>query len=286
MGTILNGSLLYTLIRNNILRQLSTNILIGGLLLGDFIGAFFEIPFPALSLIYCRWIFTYIGCVFEAIITYFVGCSNMYMLCLISIDRYSIMTRSFQEPSGIIQRTYTSIGCVYILSLFWTIMPLLGWSSYDYEGVGVSCSIKWTERTFNVISYNITVLIFVYFIPVMIILITNIKIYLLIRNRRRWFTTKLNQSSVRRRLLIERRVLHTISLVIGGFLIAWTPYAILVVIRAFFDANHISPIMDTIPALFAKTSFIWNPLILIVRNGNFRQYIPFITSKHRSQSSK
>ncbi|CAF3629256.1 unnamed protein product [Rotaria sp. Silwood1] len=240
MGTILNGSLLYTLIRNNILRQLSTNILIGGLLLGDFIGAFFEIPFPALSLIYCRWIFTYIGCVFEAIITYFVGCSNMYMLCLISIDRYSIMTRSFQEPSGIIQRTYTSIGCVYILSLFWTIMPLLGWSSYDYE----------------------------------------------IRNRRRWFTTKLNQSSVRRRLLIERRVLHTISLVIGGFLIAWTPYAILVVIRAFFDANHISSIMDTIPALFAKTSFIWNPLILIVRNGNFRQYTPFITSKHRSQSSK
>ncbi|CAF3663849.1 unnamed protein product [Rotaria sp. Silwood1] len=240
IGTILNGSLLYTLIRNNILRQLSTNILIGGLLLGDFIGAFFEIPFPALSLIYCRWIFTYIGCVFEAIITYFVGCSNMYMLCLISIDRYSIMTRSFQEPSGIIQRTYTSIGCVYILSLFWTIMPLLGWSSYDYE----------------------------------------------IRNRRRWFTTKLNQSSVRRRLLIERRVLHTISFVIGGFLIAWTPYAILVVIRAFFDANHISSIMDTIPALFAKTSFIWNPLILIVRNGNFRQYIPFITSKHRSQSSK
>ncbi|CAF4353988.1 unnamed protein product [Rotaria sp. Silwood2] len=279
IGTVLNGTLLYTLIRNSKLRQLSTNILIGGLLLSDFIGACFEIPFPALSLIHCRWIFTYTGCVFEAIISYFVGCSNMYILCLISIDRYSIMTRPFQPPSNIIQRTYISIGCIYILSLFWTIMPLLGWSSYDYEGLGLSCSIQWTERSLNVISYNITVLIFIYFIPVMIILITNI------RNHRRSFTLKVNQSFVQRRLLIERRVLHTISLVIG-FLIAWTPYAILVLIRAFFDANHIPRIMDTIPALFAKTSFIWNPLIFIVRNGNFRHYIPFILNKHRSKSNK
>jgi len=30
----------------------------------------------------------YVGCVFQAIIAYFAGCSNMYMLCLISIDRY------------------------------------------------------------------------------------------------------------------------------------------------------------------------------------------------------
>jgi hypothetical protein len=53
-GTILNGFILYVLIRNRKLRQSSTNILIGGLLLADFIGACFEIPLPAFSLISCR----------------------------------------------------------------------------------------------------------------------------------------------------------------------------------------------------------------------------------------
>ncbi len=58
-GTILNGSVLYILIRNKKLRQSSTNILIGGLLLADFIGACFELPLPAFALIYCRLEYSY-----------------------------------------------------------------------------------------------------------------------------------------------------------------------------------------------------------------------------------
>lgn len=54
IGTVLNGLLLNILIRNEKLRKLSTNILLGGLLFADLIGAFFEIPLPALSLINCR----------------------------------------------------------------------------------------------------------------------------------------------------------------------------------------------------------------------------------------
>ena len=104
-GTILNGSILYVFIRNKKLRQSSTNIFIGGLIFADFLGACFEIPLPAIALlgcrlvqkktsddffsfrVFCRWIFTYVGCVVEAIVAYFAGCSNMYLLCLVSIDR-------------------------------------------------------------------------------------------------------------------------------------------------------------------------------------------------------
>jgi len=93
----------------------------------------------------------YVGCVFQAIIAYFAGCSNMYMLCLISIDRYKkilffkqnecliALIRYFvvtNSPSGTtitIKQTYLSILCAYMLALFWTLMPVIGWSSYDYE---------------------------------------------------------------------------------------------------------------------------------------------------------
>ena len=55
MGTCLNGSILYVFIRNKKLRQSSTNIFIGGLILADFIGAGFEIPLPAIALLGCRF---------------------------------------------------------------------------------------------------------------------------------------------------------------------------------------------------------------------------------------
>lgn len=239
-GTALNGSILWVLIRNKKLRSSSTNVLIAGLIGADFIGAFFEIPLPAFSLIYCRWdsssdprtaekhvrnsprwIFAYAGCVFEAIVSYFAGCSNMYMLCLISIDRwelyllkrsivktslirYMVVTKYAPSKAMTIRRTYVSMGCAYVLALFWTAMPLIGWSSYDYEvwsafsplewasnyllqlkGIGVSCSIKWEERSLNVISYNVTILTFVYLVPIMVIAITNIKVYQMVGMERK-----------------------------------------------------------------------------------------------------
>jgi hypothetical protein len=76
----------------------------------------------------------------------------MYILCLISIDRYKKTTFFFNQnkylivciryfvvtnlPSATtitIKQTYLSILCAYTLALFWTLMPLIGWSSYDYE---------------------------------------------------------------------------------------------------------------------------------------------------------
>ncbi|CAF5080839.1 unnamed protein product [Rotaria sp. Silwood1] len=46
-------------------------------------------------------------------------------------------------------------------------------------------------------------------------------------------------------------------------------------IRAFIDAEYFSTILGTIPAIFAKTSLVWNPLIYVIRNGNIRHYLPF-----------
>lgn len=54
IGTISNGSILYVFIRYKQLRQSSTNIFIGGLIVADFIGACFGIPLPAISLLSCR----------------------------------------------------------------------------------------------------------------------------------------------------------------------------------------------------------------------------------------
>ena len=54
LGTLLNGSILFLFIRHKKLRQTSTNIFIGGLLLADFFGALIPTPITAISMLHCR----------------------------------------------------------------------------------------------------------------------------------------------------------------------------------------------------------------------------------------
>jgi c-opsin len=58
-----------------------------------------------------------------------------------------------------------------------------------------------------------------------------------------------------------------VAVMIGAFLIAWTPYSILALVETFSDNNvtslvvSISPVVATVPSLFAKTSSVLNPII-------------------------
>ncbi len=64
------------------------------------------------------------------------------------------------------------IACI-ILSLLWPLLPLFGWSKYSLEGVLINCSVEWQSRSINVISYNITIFILIYFLPSIILIYTN-----------------------------------------------------------------------------------------------------------------
>jgi hypothetical protein len=90
----------------------------------------------------------------------------------------------------------------------------------------------------------------------------------------------------------------------GGFLLAWTPYTVAVLIRICMDKNTFPPIFGTLPAVFAKSGvvyvilisflrklifilfFRWNPIIYVIRNGNFRFYLPFYSNHRPEQRSK
>jgi c-opsin len=64
----------------------------------------------------------------------------------------------------------------------------------------------------------------------------------------------------------EKRSTFMVAVMIGAFLVAWTPYSILALIETFRGKNYetnssISPILTIIPSLFAKTSSVLNPII-------------------------
>lgn len=55
-----------------------------------------------------------------------------------------------------------------------------------------------------------------------------------------------------------------------GFCVAWAPYAVFALIEQFGDPHFISPAMSVIPALLAKSSIWYNPIIYVGMNSQVR----------------
>ena len=55
------------------------------------------------------------------------------------------------------------------LGVIWASLPLLGWSNYKLEAFGLSCSMERNEK-----SFNLTILVFVFLIPLVCIVLTTL----------------------------------------------------------------------------------------------------------------
>ncbi len=62
--------------------------------------------------------------------------------------------------------------------LIWPLLPILGWSHYKLEKSLTSCSIDLEATTIDVISYNILTMIGGFFIPLISIIFSNLKLIL------------------------------------------------------------------------------------------------------------
>lgn len=94
VGSILNGSLLYSFIRYKGLRT-PANIFIMFISMVGLLGSVGNLPLTALSSIYCRWLFNRVGCEIESIVAFLYGCSSSYLLCGVSLTRSYIIVRPF-----------------------------------------------------------------------------------------------------------------------------------------------------------------------------------------------
>lgn len=58
-----------------------------------------------------------------------------------------------------------------------------------------------------------------------------------------------------------------------GFFAAWSPYAIIALWAAFGSIDKIPPLAFAVPAVFAKSSTLYNPVIYLLLKPNFRNTI-------------
>ena len=103
---------------------------------------------------------------------------------------------------------------------------------------------------------------------------TSLVLYDIIRRRNINFIDaliemNLNRSNIGRKLAKrEHRVTKTVILCISLFCISWMPYIMIIIVAQFGYniENYITPLFSFLPALFAKSSAIFNPLIYTLIN--------------------
>ncbi|XP_076287703.1 pinopsin [Lasioglossum baleicum] len=235
------------------------NVILVNMIVGDFLVAALGNPVAMVSAITGGWYWGYKVCLWYAWFMSTLGFASIGNLTVMAVERWLLVARPMRVLSI---RTAVILGFfVWIYALCLSLPPLFGWGSYGPEAGNVSCSVSWEvhdpiTRSDSYIGFLFT---FGLVIPVIIISTSYLAIVATLRKVRK------RAGSRGRR---EAKITKMVALMIMAFLLAWSPYAALALAAQYFDARP-SASVAVLPALLAKSSICYNPIIYAGLNSQF-----------------
>ena len=174
-----NSFLLYKFYLNKKLRS-SYHVLIISLIGFNFIGSILIYPVVIISCFKCKWVFQEWGCNLTSLIVLFIASLSIYIMTLISLERFLAVKYSLKRFSIPTSKIKLMIFVSSLLSMFWSVLPMFGFSHYRLEPTLISCSVDWTDKSLKSTVYIVNLFLFVYFMPLMIIFGTNFNTILIV----------------------------------------------------------------------------------------------------------
>ncbi|KAI3365112.1 hypothetical protein L3Q82_010230 [Scortum barcoo] len=275
-----------------------SNIFIINLAITDFLMCLTQTPIFFITSMHKRWIFGKKGCELYAFCGALFGICSMMTLMVIAVDRYTVITRPLASLGVMSRRKALSIAAAaWVYSMGWSLPPFFGWSAYVPEGLMTSCSWDYMTFTPSVRSYTILLFTFVFFIPLSIIIFSYCCIFRAIRHTTRAITKINTRDSAKRfhKMKSEWKMAKIALIVILLFVISWAPYSCAALTAFAGHADLLTPYMNSVPAVIAKASAIYNPIVYAITHPKYRsalsKYIPYlgallcVTSRDRFSSS-
>uniref|UniRef100_H3CNY8 Rhodopsin n=1 Tax=Tetraodon nigroviridis TaxID=99883 RepID=H3CNY8_TETNG len=279
-GMIGNFLVIYAFCRSRSLRT-PANIFIINLAVADLLMCVTQTPIFFTTSMHKRWIFGEKGCELYAFCGALFGICSMITLTVIAIDRYFVITRPLTSI-GVLsrKRAFIILMTVWVYSLGWSLPPFFGWSAYVPEGLLTSCTWDYMTFTPSVRAYTMLLFIFVFFLPLFIIIFCYIFIFRAIRSTNQSITSLTCCESLKKlqRLQSEWRMAKVALIVILLYVISWSPYSCVALTAFAGYADMLTPYMNSVPAVIAKASAIHNPIIYAITHPKYRlalaRYIP------------
>ncbi|KAK7070417.1 hypothetical protein SK128_021346 [Halocaridina rubra] len=143
-----------------------------------------------------------------------------------------------------------------------------------------SCSWNYISKDSSNRAYYIYLLVGGFVIPVLAIVFCYTYIlFALFKHSRILLTRAGSRAPARRNDLKTAQMVLTLILL---FIISWSPYATVSLIGQFGDIRFLTPWMSTLPALFAKASVIYNPIVYGMSHPHFRSSLQHLFTRMTS----
>ncbi|XP_076395609.1 green-sensitive opsin isoform X2 [Megachile rotundata] len=251
------------------------NVILVNLIVGDFMVAALGNPVAMVSAITGGWYWGYKVCLWYAWFMSTLGFASIGNLTVMAVERWLLVAKPMNALS--IRHAVILGFFVWVYALCLSVPPLFGWGSYGPEAGNVSCSVSWEihDPVTKSDSYIGFIFTFGLVIPVLVITTSYVAIVLTLRKVR-----KRAGASGRR----EAKITKMVALMITAFLLAWSPYAALALAAQYFDAKP-SASVAVLPALLAKSSICYNPIIYAGLNSQFPRSLKKIFDVRPARSS-
>ncbi|KAK2507910.1 hypothetical protein MC885_002752 [Smutsia gigantea] len=278
-GMLGNLTVIYTFCRSRGLRT-PANMFIINLAASDFLMSFTQAPVFFASSLYKRWLFGEAGCEFYAFCGALSGITSMITLMAIALDRYLVITHPLATV-GVVSKRQAGLVLlgIWLYALAWSLPPFFGWSAYVPEGLLTSCSWDYMSFTPSVRAYTMLLFCFVFFLPLLVIIYSYFFIFRAIQETGQAlqafgaFEGSSESSRQRQWLQREWKMAKMELLVISLFVLSWAPYST-VALTAFAGYAHVlTPYVNSVPAVIAKASAIYNPIIYAFSHPKYRMAI-------------
>ncbi|XP_051913234.1 parapinopsin-like [Hippocampus zosterae] len=208
------------------------------------------------------------GCILEGFAVGFFGIASLCTIGVISVERYIVVC--YPMGAALFQTRHAIAGVVlsWVWSFVWNTPPLFGWGSFELEGIKTSCAPNWYSRDAGNMSYMIIYFSLCFAVPFSIIMASYLRLLWTLRQ-----VTKLKVSETSSTHRMEVQVARMVVIMVLAFLVTWMPYASMALAVIIDSTLKIDPLIATIPIYFAKSSTVYNPIIYVFMNRQFRIYV-------------
>ena len=262
---LLNGLVCLVFYRHKRLLN-APNIFIASVALSDLLYSGTSLPLLVVTNVHGRWIYGDNGCKATAFFATWSGLTSLMNLSVAGYERYVALVFLYKRTQSFSRRKAVCLSvAMWLYALFWSVMPLCGWSGFELEGIGTSCSVRWKSRNKLDLSYNIGLILACYVLPVSVMIVSYYNSCREItkstgRAKKTW-----GKSSpfTRKTFEMERKMVLLFGVLTVAFLVAWTPYAVVSLISMIAGPDVISDVTASIPAYIAKSSACYNPILYV-----------------------
>nr|BBN67177.1 P-opsin [Lethenteron camtschaticum] len=204
------------------------------------------------------------ACVLEGFAVTYFGVVALWSLALLAFERYFVICRPLGNFRLHSKHAVLGLAVVWVFSLACTIPPVLGWSSYRPSMIGTTCEPNWYSGELHDHTFIMMFFTTCFIFPLAVIFFSYGK---LIQKLKKASETQRGLESTRR---AEQQVTRMVVVMILAFLLCWMPYATFSIVVTACPTIHLDPLLAAVPAFFSKTATVYNPVIYIFMNKQFR----------------